>query len=205
MKLSYTIGVTGGSGSGKTLFIRELASKFSSQELCLLSQDNYYKPKENQFIDERGVENFDLPDAIDRAAFVGDIRKLKSGASIQRSEYTFNNPSAHPKILTHNPAPILVVEGLFIFGFEEIEQELDLKIYIEAKDHIKLSRRIMRDNLERGYDLNDVLYRYENHVMPVYESYIQPLKGTAHFIIPNNRDFRAALEILVAAIRTRLK
>ena len=200
----YTIGITGGSGSGKTYFINQLSAAFKAGEVCLISQDNYYKTKEFQVVDEQGVENFDLPDSIDRMAFVDDIIKVKSGIVVQRQEYTFNNPQARPKLITYTPAPIMIVEGLFIFGYAEIEKELDLKVYIEAKDHVKLTRRIIRDNQERGYDLNDVLYRYENHVMPVYESFIQPLKTTAHFIIPNNKDFTVALEVIVDSLKKKL-
>jgi uridine kinase len=201
MGKTFTIGITGGSGSGKTFFIRQLSSFFRPEDVCLLSQDNYYKPKELQFIDARGIENFDLPDAIDREAFLNDLQSIKRGERVMKEEYTFNNPTAKPKLIEHLPAPILIVEGLFIFGYPEIEHELDLKIFIEAKDHIKLSRRILRDNVERGYDLNDVLYRYENHVMPIYESFIQPLKNSADLIIPNHKDFSRAMGILVSALR----
>jgi uridine kinase len=204
MNKPYTIGITGGSGSGKTSFIKQLASHFTPDQICLISQDNYYKPKELQYVDEAGIENFDLPDAIDRQAFVKNIIEVKGGRNVSVPEYTFNNPAVKPKIIQYRPAPILIVEGLFIFGYPEIENELDLKIYIEAKDHIKLTRRILRDNVERGYDLNDVLYRYENHVMPVYEAYISPLKATAHFIIPNNRDFRVALAIIVDYLKKKV-
>ena len=204
MKKPYTIGITGGSGSGKTSFIKRLEAEFKADQICLISQDNYYKPKEHQVVDDAGVENFDLPDAIDKDEFVRDIWRIKAGERVSRTEYTFNKPGVIPSVLHHNPAPILIVEGLFIFGFPEIEKELDLKIYIEAKDHIKLSRRILRDNQERGYDLTDVLYRYENHVMPVYETFIQPLKSTAHFIIPNNRDFDVALEVITDSLKKRL-
>lgn len=200
----YTIGITGGSGSGKTYFIHELASKFQPGDVCLISQDNYYKPKELQKIDDQGIENFDLPDAIDIRAFADDILKIKSGNVVERKEYTFNNPAATARTIMLQPAPLIIVEGLFIFGFPEIESLLDLKIYIEAKDHIKLSRRIKRDQ-ERGYDMADVLYRYENHVMPVYEQFIQPSKAHADFVVPNNKNFASALEILAAALKTKIK
>jgi uridine kinase len=199
----FTIGITGGSGSGKTFFIKQLAAEFQSNEVCLISQDNYYKSIDQQTIDERGVENFDLPDAINRDEFLRDIIRVKSGENVSRREYTFNRPGVEPKLIHYSPAPIIIVEGLFIFGYPEIERELDLKLYIEAKDHIKLTRRIIRDNQERGYDLNDVLYRYENHVMPIYETFIQPLKATADFIIPNNKDFSTALKILVSFLKAR--
>jgi len=204
MPAPYTIGITGGSGSGKTFFIKALSGHFQAEEVCLISQDHYYKPRDTQQKDEKGVTNFDLPDAIERAQFHEDILKLKRGESILKKEYAFNAPNVKLETLEFRPAPILIVEGLFVQYFQEIEQELDLKIFIEAKDYLKLSRRIRRDNEERGYDLDDVLYRYHHHVMPIYESLIEPLKHRADFIVPNNQNFERALDVLVRALKTRL-
>jgi len=204
MPQPYTIGITGGSGSGKTYFINELASHFRPEEICLISQDHYYKPREVQFTDDRGVQNFDLPSSIDQNDFAADILKLKSGQAITKIEYTFNNPSVKPRLLEFAPAPILIVEGLFVQYFPEIVKELDLRIFIEARDYVKLTRRIRRDSEERGYDLNDVLYRYQNHVMPIYDSLIEPLKHQADLIIPNNDHFEHALHVLVRALKSHL-
>jgi uridine kinase len=200
-KSPFTIGITGGSGSGKTYFLQELSASFHPSEICVLSQDHYYHPRDTQVIDENGVRNFDLPTSIDREAFHHDVVKLKSGENILKTEYTFNNPSVTPKQLEFVAAPILVVEGLFVQYFEEIEKELDLKIFIEAKDHVKLGRRIRRDQTERGYDIDDVLYRYQNHVMPTYENLIEPLKHKADLIIPNNANFNRALQVLVGYLK----
>lgn len=204
MNKPFTIGITGGSGSGKTYFLQNLSKQFTSDEICLISQDHYYKPREKQFIDDQGVHNFDLPDAIERTEFLNDILRIKNGESITRPEYTFNNPKIKSKIIEYKPAPIMVIEGLFVQYFPEVEKELDLKIFIEAKDHLKLTRRIKRDNKERGYDLNDVLYRYENHVMPVYETLIKPLQHSADLVIPNNSNFKVGLEVLVTFIKVKL-
>ncbi len=204
MKKPLTIGITGGSGSGKTYFLQRLSSHFKPEEICLISQDNYYKPRDLQPTDDHGFQNFDLPGAIDHIAFHTDLLKLKTGQDVFKKEYTFNNPLTEPRMLELKAAPILVVEGLFIQYFEEIEKELDLKLFIEAQDHVKLGRRINRDQLERGYPLDDVLYRYHHHVMPVYESLIKPLKHKADLVIPNNHHFNPALEVLVCFVRTRL-
>ncbi len=204
MPAPYTIGITGGSGSGKTYFIKALSQHFKPDDVCLISQDHYYKPRDTQQTDERGVKNFDLPESIERGQLLEDILKLKKGESLFKKEYAFNTPNVKLNTLEFKSAPILIVEGLFVQYFQEIEQELDLKIFIEAKDYLKLSRRIRRDNEERGYDLDDVLYRYHHHVMPVYESLIEPLKHKADFIVPNNQHFEQALDVLVRALKTRL-
>lgn len=204
MQKPFTIGITGGSGSGKTFFLQGLSSSFKPEEICLISQDNYYKSRDQQPIDENGVRNFDLPISIDRDAFLEDLIKLKAGQNVIKKEYTFNNPNAEPKLLEFKTAPIIVVEGLFVQYFDEISNELDLKVFIEAKDHVKLGRRIKRDQVERGYDLDDVLYRYQFHVMPVYESLIEPLMHYADLVIPNNSHFDRALHVLNGYLRSRL-
>jgi uridine kinase len=204
MNKPITVGITGGSGSGKTFFLQGLSSYFKKDEICLISQDNYYKNIEHQVIDENGIHNFDLPDSIDRETFLKDLIKLKAGQNVVKKEYTFNNIQSEPKLLEFKAAPILVVEGLFVQYFEEISKELDLKIFIEAKDHVKLGRRIKRDQIERGYDIDDVLYRYQFHVMPIYETLIEPLKHYADLVIPNNSKFERALQVLVSYLKTRL-
>ncbi|QSE97526.1 uridine kinase family protein [Fulvivirga lutea] len=203
--LAYVIGITGGSASGKTLFLNQLINKFEAGDVCLISQDNYYIDRDKQPLDVNGIQNFDLPDSIDSKAFVEDIRKIKGGQGFTRKEYTFNNPAITPKQLEFKPAPIVIVEGLFVMHFPEMSDLLDLKIFIDAKDHIRLKRRIIRDNTERGYDLDDVLYRFENHVMPTYDRYLEPLKSGADLIIPNNLHFNNALEVLSGFLHARLK
>lgn len=199
------IGITGGSASGKTMFLNSLLHRFNSDDICLISQDNYYLPRDQQPLDENGVKNFDTPQSIDHKAFASDLRKIKAGESFERLEYTFNNPKVAPKMLQFKPAPIVVVEGLFVMHFTEVSSLLDIKIFIDAKAHVKLKRRIVRDKMERGYDLDDVLYRFERHVMPNYDKYLKPLKEDADIIIPNNHNFDKALDVLSGFFKTTLQ
>ena len=204
MSKPYFIGITGGSASGKTKFLQDIISYFDEDQLCVISQDNYYYPIEKQAVDSQGVVNFDLPETIDQEAFEKDILSLASGNTISLPEYTFNNPDAPVNILTFKPAPIIIVEGIFVLYYENIAKHLDLRLFIDAKEHIKLKRRIVRDNEERGYDLQDVLYRYEHHVAPTYEQFIEPCKEHADLIIPNNKDFETALGVIIGYLSTKL-
>ncbi len=198
------IGVTGGSGSGKTHFINELLKNYNDREVCLITQDNYYIKKELQPIDKNGIENFDLPESIDEENLYQDIKSLINGKEVRLAEYTFNNPNTNPKTIIIKPAPVIIVEGILVFYWQRIRSLFDLTVFIEAKDHIKVQRRINRDAKERGYDLEDVLYRYEHHVTPIYEKYILPLKAEMDLIIPNNIDFKKGLVVLSAYIRNHI-
>jgi uridine kinase len=200
----FIVGIIGASGSGKTTLLKQLCDAFAPDEICLISQDNYYYPIEQQQVDENGIINFDLPFAINLDKYYQDILQVKSGNIIQKQEYTFNNLDKKPETITLTPAPIIIVEGLFIFHHEQLRNLFDLKIFVDVEDHIGLKRRILRDNEERGYDLHDVLYRYEFHVFPAYQKYIAPHKYEADIIIPNNHNFEKGLAVLLAYLKTKV-
>jgi len=203
-KQPYIIGITGGSASGKTFFMKCLIDSFPAEQVCRISQDNYYRPIHEIPRDENGVENFDLPETIDHHLFAEHIAVLRAGREVQQKEYTFNNPLIKPEILVFEPRPIIIVEGIFVLYFPDIARLIDLKIFVDAKEHVKIKRRIIRDNNERGYDLDDVLYRWEHHVAPTYDKYILPLRSEADMIINNNTRFDTGLDVLVGFLKKKL-
>lgn len=201
----FIIGITGGSGSGKTTFIKELKQRFTKEELCVVSQDDYYRPRNEQYTDHNGIKNFDLPASIDKRAFAKDLKKLIAGEVVTRQEYVFNNELATPRTLTFRPAPIIIVEGIFVFHFKKIRRLLDLKVFLHAKENLKVIRRIKRDQVERNYPIEDVLYRYEHHVLPTFEKYIQPYLDDADLVVNNNAHFQMGLEVIYGFIQQRLE
>ena len=184
----FIIGIAGGSGSGKTFFLNSFLHHFKQDEVTLVSQDDYYFSAGEMTQEENKLYNFDLPRTIDHEQFLSDIKKLIKGEVIYKKEYNFNNPLAVTKILEINPAPIIIVEGLFILHFQEIAELLDHRIFVEAEDRVALQRRIRRDGMERGYPEEDVLYKWHNHVVPAYKEFLLPYKGDCDKIVINNMD-----------------
>ena len=182
----FIVGIAGGSGSGKTLFLNCFLSHFAPDQISLLSQDNYYKPKELQPVDENGQVNFDLPECIDDETLLSDLKALISGKEISKKEYTFNVAEDKARTLAIKPAPIILVEGIFIFHFQEISKLFNLKVFIDAEDDITLNRRLKRDIAERGYSHDMILYQWKNHVLPAYKKFLLPYKSTVDKVIANN-------------------
>jgi uridine kinase len=205
MEKPFIVGITGGSGSGKTHFVNALLETLPKKDVCFISQDHYYKPRHLQIKDAQGIENFDVPEAIDREGFYADVKRVIEGNVVQKTEYTFNNSAKNPGEITFTPARILILEGLFVQYFSEIKSLLDLSIFIDVKDHVMLSRRISRDRQERGYPLEDVLYRFQYHVMPMYETLLNPLKDEADIVIPNNKSFDRAINFISKGLKSYLE
>lgn len=206
MNKPFIIGIAGGSGSGKTFFLKCFLQHFSEDEVCLVSQDDYYKPvPPGMTAEENKLFNFDLPDTIDHEHFEDDIHKLLNWQTIQKKEYLFNKPGITPRMLEIKPAPILIVEGLFILYFRKIADQLNLKIFIDADDEIALQRRLKRDLLERGYSHDDVMYKWINHVVPAYKEYLLPFKGECDQIITNNTHVADDIICVTEEISRELK
>lgn len=209
MNKPYILGIAGGSGSGKTFFLKCFLEHFTADEVCLVSQDDYYFPVgHNMTKEENRLYNFDLPSTIDHDHFEEDIENLIKWKTITKKEYTFNNADAVPRMLEIKPAPILIVEGLFILHFKKISETLDLKIFIEADDDIALQRRLKRDLIERGYSHDDVMYKWINHVVPAYKEYLLPYKDECDRVIVNNshkaEDIICVTEEISKDLRERL-
>ncbi|MBO6517362.1 MAG: uridine-cytidine kinase [Bacteroidia bacterium] len=192
----YIIGVAGGSASGKTTLIKRLHELYKPEQLCVISQDHYYRPLSEQQVDDNGEINFDLPQGIDFVRLARDVRKLKQGNEVQIVEYTFNNPNIFPKEITFKPAPVIVIEGLFIYTNAKLDDMFDLKLYVEAELEVMLQRRLVRDAEERGMTREQIEYQWNEHVLPAYENYLLPYRENVDLIIVNNTHFNRSFKVL---------
>lgn len=201
MAKPFILGICGGSASGKTFLLRQLMSTFKQGSVTLISQDNYYKPLEHQKRESDGLVNFDHPDSVELDRLAADLRKLSKGETVEIQEYTFNNPAKVPKTILMKPAPLMIVEGLFVFYREDLAQLQDLKVFVDAEEHIRISRRLQRDTTERGYSMESILRDYQRFVAPMYQQYVAPTKQIADLIIPNNKHMYRAVQVLVNHLR----
>lgn len=202
--MSYVIGICGGSASGKTYLLNQLLDKFAPEEISLISQDNYYKKREDQVRDEEGVINFDHPDSLDLDHFVKDMKTLISGKAIDIEEYTFNNADIKPRIFHYEPTPIIILEGLFIFYKQELAKLIDLKIFVDAEEDLRFARRLKRDLDERGYSFESTIRDYTKYVAPMYKRYVAPTKTDCDLIVQNNHHMDRAVQVIVDHLKARL-
>ena len=200
----YIIGIAGGSASGKTTVIEELKKYFKNSELTVISQDHYYRGLSEQVIDENGEINFDRPEGIDFGRLVKDIKKLKKGQEVHLVEYTFNNPKKFPKPIVFRPAKVVVIEGLFIYQNSSLQKLMDLKVFIDAKLDVMLNRRLKRDAKERGMTRDQIIYQWENHVLPAYEEFLLPHRDEVDLIVVNNTHFKNSFQVLCDHIKAKL-
>lgn len=202
--MSYLVGISGGSASGKTHLLQRLMTAFEPGELTLISMDHYYKDLADQAREPDGSVNYDRPEALMLDRFAEDVGRLMRGESVSIREYTFNVPGLAPRQLTFRPAPILVFEGLYVFYPEAVRRMLNLKVFVDADEHIKLSRRIRRDVVERQLTVEEVLDQYERQVVPAYREYVEPFKFYCDIVLPNNHSLETGTQVIVNHLRKEI-
>jgi uridine kinase len=185
-KNPFVIGICGGSGSGKTTLLKRLSETFEGINPSVFSMDNYYFPIEMQQKDKNGIVNFDLPTALDERKLSNDLVQLVNWEPIEVKEYFFNAPPDKNVLITIQPSEIIIVEGLFLFHYPTVFEALQYSVFVDVDHEIQLDRRIYRDQETRGYKRSDILYQWENHVLPCYENYIEPYKPNADFVFRND-------------------
>lgn len=198
------IGIAGGTGSGKTTVVNKIIKQLPLDEVCVISQDSYYKATDDLSYEERTKINFDHPRAIDFELLIKQLKELKKGKTVQQPVYSFvTHNRTKDKVKTH-PRKVVIVEGILIFNSEELRDLFDIKIFVHAETDERLIRRIRRDITERGRDIDEVLGRYQNTLKPMHQQFIEPTKNYADIIIPNDRHNNVAIDVVRSVINERL-
>ena len=199
-----TLGIAGGTGSGKSTVVEQILNELPAGEVSILSQDSYYKQNDHLTYEERCEINFDHPSAIDFELLKEHLTELKKGKSIEQPVYSFETHNRLTDTLITHPKKVVIIEGILIFTEKSLRDLFDIKVYVHADSDERLIRRLKRDMKERGRDLNEVLDRYQNTLKPMHEEFIEPTKSYADIIIPNDRYNTVAIDIVRTVINERL-
>ena len=198
------IGIAGGTGSGKTTVVNQIINELPEDEVCVISQDSYYKATDNLSYEERIKINFDHPRAIDFDLLETHISDLKSGKIIQQPIYSFVTHNRTKDSIKTHPRKVVIIEGILIFNSKKLLDLFDIKIFVHADADERLIRRVRRDIKERGRDIDEVLDRYKDTLKPMHQQFIEPTKNFADIIIPNDRYNTVAIDIVRTVISERL-
>lgn len=198
------IGIAGGTGSGKTSVVEQIVEDLPKDEVCVISQDSYYKDTSNLDYKERQKINFDHPQAIDFDLLVNHLIELKKGNSIEQPIYSFVEHNRLKDTLKTDPKKVVIVEGILILTNPKLRDMFEIKVYVHADSDERLIRRLKRDMAERGRSLEEILNRYQTTLKPMHQQFIEPSKEFADIIIPTNRYNTVGVEVIRSIIHQRL-
>ncbi len=205
MKPHILIGIAGGSGSGKTLVAKRIFDELGSDKVIIIQQDSYYKDLSHLTLEERKKQNFDHPDAFDHQFLISQLKDLLVGNSIDQPVYDYKIHSRKKETKHIGEHVIIVLEGILILHDPELRSLMDIKIYVDTDDDVRLIRRIRRDVTERGRSLDSILDQYENSVRPMQLQFVEPTKRYADIIIPEGGYNLVAIDLLKTKIQALLK
>ncbi len=197
------LGIAGGTASGKTTVARKLHEAFASR-VAFIDQDSYYRPLDHLSLEERREVNFDHPDAFDSDLLVEHVKALKAGHAIEKPVYDFVSSTRQPRTVTVNPADLILIEGILVMHMDPLRAQMDVKIFVETEDDVRIIRRLTRDIKERGRDFDHVIHQYFAHVRPMHMAFVEPSKRWADIIVPHGGNNDTAIDMLVGAIKARL-
>lgn len=198
------IGVAGGSGSGKTTVINHIVNTIGEQNLVCLQHDSYYRDLKHLSFEERSKQNFDHPSSLETELMIRHLKALKEGYQIEVPIYDFTRHVRKEETKLVHPKKIILVDGILIFSEKALRKLLDIKLFVDTDDDIRLLRRIRRDILERERSLESVLNQYEQFVRPMHLEFVEPSKRYADIIIPRGGENKVALDMVNAVIQDRL-
>lgn len=198
------IGIAGGTGSGKTTVVEKIIKRLPFGQVSVLSQDSYYKDNTALTMEQRNLINYDHPNSIDFELMISHLEKLNAGVDVEQPVYSYEEHNRTEDTVLTKATKVIVVEGILIFSVKELRDLFDIKIFVDTPDDERLIRRIRRDIVERGRDVEEVLSRYENTLRPMHQQFIEPYKREADIIVPEGGNNHVAINILSKTIRETL-
>lgn len=205
MKKPILIGITGGTGSGKSTIADEIYNSFDEDCIAMIQQDAYYKDQSHLTMEERVKTNYDHPRAFDNDLLIENLKSLINGEAIEKPIYDFTVHTRAEEKIKVNPRDIIIVEGILILEDERLRDLLDIKVYVDTDADIRILRRMIRDINERGRTVDSVVEQYLSVVRPMHMQFIEPTKKYADIIVPEGGHNKVAIDILVSKIKDILK
>ncbi len=204
MSAPIIVGIAGGTASGKTTVTRKVHEALASSRVAFVDQDAYYRDLVDLSLEERREVNFDHPDAFDTDLLVRHLKELKAGRAIQKPVYDFVRSTRAEQTTTVQPGGVILIEGILVLHLAAIRDLMDMKIFVDAEDDVRIIRRLTRDIKERGRDFDHVVAQYFRHVRPMHMGFVEPSKRYADIIVPHGGNNDIAIEMLVNAIKAKL-
>lgn len=199
------IGVAGGSGSGKTTVVQHIINTVGEDDILLVQHDSYYRDLKHLSFEERTEQNFDHPSSLETELMIRHLKALKEGYQVEIPIYDFSKHTRKEETRLAEPKKIILIDGILIFTEKELREQMDIKLYVDTDDDIRLLRRIQRDIVERDRKLENVLTQYQKHVRPMHLEFVEPTKRYADIIIPHGGENKVALDMVNALIQDRLQ
>lgn len=199
-----TIGIAGGTGSGKTTITKRIMERFGGN-VSVVNHDNYYKAHDEMTYEERCKLNYDHPDAFENDLMIRHLKQLKAGKSVRCPvyDYTVHNRSKDTVLI--KPAKVIIVEGILILADKQLCDEMDIRVFVDTDADVRILRRIIRDVKKRERTLESVIDQYLTTVKPMHEAFVEPSKKNAHIIIPEGGRNQVALDMVIGRIRQHLE
>ncbi len=199
-----TIGIAGGTGSGKTTITKRIMERFGGN-VSVVNHDNYYKAHDDMTYEERCKLNYDHPDAFENDLMIEHLKQLKAGKTVRCPvyDYTVHNRSKDTVLI--KPAKVILVEGILILADKELCDQMDIRVFVDTDADVRILRRIVRDVKKRERTLESVIDQYLTTVKPMHEAFVEPSKKNAHIIIPEGGRNQVALDMVIGRIRQHLE